>query len=91
MNNFTKIASLPQGGGCKAALVGEVQSVPAMSEDPRGTFAKISDPANAHLFSAEAMRKAFAAVQTSGKTWSTCFTFYPGRLDDPVKTEKFVN
>lgn len=27
MNNLTKIASLPQGGGCKAALVGEVQSV----------------------------------------------------------------
>lgn len=26
MNNLTKIASLPQGGGCKAALVGEVQS-----------------------------------------------------------------
>lgn len=27
MHNLTKIASLPQGGGCKAALVGEVQSV----------------------------------------------------------------
>lgn len=26
MNNLTKIASLSQGGGCKAALVGEVQS-----------------------------------------------------------------
>lgn len=26
MHNLTKIASLPQGGGCKAALVGEVQS-----------------------------------------------------------------
>lgn len=60
MHNLTKIASLPQGGGCKAALVGEVQSRAQMSEDVRRTFAKISDPDNAHLFSAEATREAFA-------------------------------
>lgn len=60
MNNLTKIASLPQGGGCKAALAGEVQSRAQMSEETRSTFDKISDPANAHLFSAEAAREAFA-------------------------------
>lgn len=60
MHNLTKIASLPQGGGCKAALVGEVQSRAQMSEEARGTFAKISDPVNAHLFSAEAAQEAFA-------------------------------
>lgn len=62
MHNLTKIASLPQGGGCKAALAGEVQSRADLSEDARRTFAKISDPANAHLFSAEATRAAFVGV-----------------------------
>jgi len=65
-SNLTKIASLPQGGGSKAALVGEVQSRAAMSEETRSTFDKISDPANAHLFSLEAMREAFGLLGESG-------------------------
>ncbi|WP_399677155.1 hypothetical protein [Xenophilus sp.] len=67
MNNLTKIASLPQGGGCKAALVGEVQSRAQMSEDARRTFAKISDPGNAHLFSLEAVREAFGLLGESAR------------------------
>lgn len=63
-SNLTKIASLPQGGGCKAVLVGEVQSraAPEMSEATQRTFAKISDPANAQMFSAELAHKAFVGV-----------------------------
>lgn len=73
MNNLTKIASLPQGGGCKAALVGEVQSraAPELSDGVRRTFAKIGDPDNAHLFSADEAHRAFGLLGEAGPELSS--------------------
>ena len=36
---------------------------PQLSDETRSTFAAISDPANAHLFTVEAALKAFAHVK----------------------------
>ena len=51
----------------KAKMVKKVMvaraPVPKLSEQTRRTFEFISDPANAHLFSKEAARKAFAHVK----------------------------
>lgn len=43
--------------------VARVHKEPVLSEQTRRTFEFISDPANAHLFTKEAARKAFAHVK----------------------------
>lgn len=43
--------------------VARIPKKPVLSEQTRRTFEFISDPANAHLFTKEAARKAFAHVK----------------------------
>ncbi len=58
-------ASSGLSGGAVRTLVGRklARTTPVLSAETRRTFEFISDPANAHLFSKEAARKAFAHVK----------------------------
>lgn len=58
-------ASSGLSGGAVRTLVGRKQarSTLVLSAETRRTFEFISDPANSHLFSKEAARKAFAHVK----------------------------
>lgn len=56
MRVFTKSKMVKKVAVARAAA-------PALSEQTRRTFEFISDPANAHLFSKAAARKAFAHVK----------------------------
>ncbi len=55
----SRASASTQGG----ATGGSSRAKPEMSENTRRTFAFISDPKNAHLFTKEAARKAFGRVK----------------------------
>ncbi|ADX45557.1 hypothetical protein Acav_1637 [Paracidovorax avenae ATCC 19860] len=54
-----RAAASTRGG----AAAGSSRAKPEMPEKTRRTFAFISDPANAHLFTKESARKAFSRVK----------------------------
>lgn len=65
LKNHISVAATGRLGGDVRVFrrVTRVHKKPVLSEQTRRTFEFISDPANAHLFTKEAARKAFAHVK----------------------------
>lgn len=60
----SRISTGRLGGDVRTFRKGtRVHKMPFISEQTRRTFEFISDPENAHLFTKEAARKAFASVK----------------------------